>query len=112
MSEEDLNECHRREATRPRKPARFRVGGGPWVEFSTKSYRCVPVPIGAPFWVVVEHFASWKESVGSRCESRVKDLVEPNFYGSLTTRCSRRRFDADERRSDYPLPKALETKKK
>ena len=49
----------------------------------------------------MEDYASWKDSVGERWKSRVMDVVEPNFYGALTTRCSRRKTDADERLAGY-----------
>ncbi len=102
-SEESLARCKREEAAQPPRPARFKVGKGPSVEFSPKGYRCVPVPLSTRYRVAVEHFASWEESLGEECKSRVKDLVEPNFYGALTTRCSRRNTGADERLSDYTI---------
>jgi hypothetical protein len=72
------------------------------LDFSPSTYRCVPVPIGSRFRVAVENFAAWKDSIGEQCKSRVTDLVEPNFYGALTTQCSRRQTGTDERLADDP----------
>lgn len=97
LSETSLAACRAREASQPRRAARFRVDGGPWVDFSASRRRCVRVAAGATFRVTVEDFASWKESVPATCASQVVDLVAPNFYGALTTRCAKRNTDADER---------------
>lgn len=97
LSEQSLAECHRREASQPRRAARFRVDRGAWVDFSASRRRCVPVPVGVTFRVAVEDLASWKDSVPASCASRVLDVVEPNFYGAVTTRCAQRSTDGDER---------------
>lgn len=106
LSEQSLAECRQREATQPRRAARFRVNGGAWVDFSPSARRCVRVPRGATFRVTVEDFASWKDSMPESCASGVLDLVEPNFYGALTTRCAKRNTEADEHLADAATPSA------
>lgn len=105
LSEESLAACRQREASAPRRPARFRVDSGAWVELSASRRRCVRVPVGATFRVTVEDTASWRDSVPATCASRVLDVVEPNFYGAVTTRCAQRSTDADER-LDGAMPSA------
>lgn len=97
LSEESLAACRQREASAPRRPARFRVDAGAWVEFSASRRRCVRVPVGATFRVTVEDTASWKDAVPATCASRVLDVVEPNFYGAVTSRCATRDTSGDER---------------
>ena len=82
------------------------------MEFSAERYRCVPVQIASHFRVTVENYSSWKDGIGGQCESRVVDVVEPNFYGALTSRCSRRKTDADERFSEYSTSKVPEAQEK
>lgn len=115
MGEDDVARCHERQAKRPRRPSRFRVDRGPWIEYPRKGWRCVALPADHEPFITVENrgraYASWRLRAGDRrCASGVLDLAGPNFYGAVVARCSRRkRLDRDERlpaASAAPAPAA------
>jgi len=88
-------------ATRPRA----RVDGGGWVAYPDAGHRCLPI-MRAGTTVIIENrgarFASWKLRVPAECASRVLDVVGPNTYGAMWSRCTRRDASGDERVTPSP----------
>jgi hypothetical protein len=100
LDEADVERCLERQRARTPRPSRLKVGGGAWVEFPRKGWRCVALPPGRPMIAVENYgrtFASWKHVPTSACPAGVFDLTGPNFYGAMYARCSRRDHTRDER---------------
>ena len=84
----------------PQTRPRARIDRGAWVAFPDSGHRCLPIP-HAGARVQIENrgrrVASWKLRVPEPCASRVLDVVGPNDYGAMWSRCTRRDTSADER---------------
>lgn len=99
-SEDQVERCREQQAKRRKRPSRLRVDDT-WVEFPTKTWRCVALPADHAPRIAVENygrtFAAWTQRATEPCASGVLDLVGPNFYGAMYATCSRRDHARDER---------------
>lgn len=93
--------CEARQARLKPRPARLRLDRGPAIELSPVAWRCVALPTDHRPMIAIENhgrtYASWRLERGAGCASGVLDVVGPNFYGAMYTRCSRRDHARDER---------------
>lgn len=106
-SEKAAASCFARQAKRLARRPRFRLGDGPWIEFSDNHWRCVPVSkeIPAETRITIENFGkpwrSWKIGSPYSCPAHIADLTRQNWYTAIDTSCSRRDTAGDERLEDY-----------
>ena len=92
-SEEAVTTCEREARRRGGGQPRFRINGGPWIAYDAKAWSCVAVAPG-PTRVAIENrgrkMAVLRLDTSAPCASGVFDIVGPNFYRAMNTRCARR----------------------
>ena len=101
LGDGELAACEARQARKRPRQARVRIDRGPAIELSRVAWRCAALPTDHRALIAIENhgrtFASWRVERGADCASGVLDVVGPNFYGAMYTRCSRRDHARDER---------------